>query len=133
MPESTKYSGNPFISRRERQASVLLYNRKADEVDKEAVYAQKNLTNVKVEISKANGFSTDGLKKLCSCTLWVELRDGNPGYVNFDNWDETDPAKWTIQPGKDYFVANGQKFVVESLIEKYNIKGGVDILEIVGK
>lgn len=133
MPESTKYSGNPFISRRERQASVLLYNQKKAEVNKETVYAQKNLTNVKVEISKANGFSTDGLKKLYTCTLWVELRDGNPGYVNFDNWDETDPAKWTIQPGKDYFVANGQKFVVESLIEKYNIKGGVDILEIVGK
>ena len=133
MPESTKYSGNPFISRRERQASVLLYNQKKAEVNKETVYAQKNLTNVKVEISKANGFSTDGAKKLCSCTLWVELRDGNPVYVNFDNWDETDPEKWTIQPGKDYFVANGQKFVIESLVEKYNIKGGVDILEIVGK
>lgn len=133
MPESTKYSGNPFISRRERQSSVLLYNRKADEVDKEAVYVEKALKNVKVEISQANGFSTDGAKKLCSCTLWVELRDGNTGYVNFGYWDETDQAQWTIQPGKDYFVANGQKFVVESLVEKYNIKGGVDILEIVGK
>ena len=133
MPSSTKYSGNQFISRRERQSSVLLYNRKEDEVDKEAVYVEKQLSGVKVETSNANGFSTDGAKKLYTCTLWVELRDGNPGYVNFDNWDETDPAKWTIQPGKDYFVANGQKFVVESLIEKYNIKGGVDILEIVGK
>ena len=82
MPESTKYSGNPFISRRERQASVLLYNRKADEVDKEAVYVEKQLTKVKWMISNANGFSTDGAKKLCSCTLWVELRDGNPGYIS---------------------------------------------------
>ena len=133
MPESTKYSGNPFISRRERQSSVLLYNQKKAEVNKETVYAQKNLTNVKVEISNANVFTTNGQTKEATCTLWVELRDGNPGYVNFDSWDETDTAKWTIQPGKDYFVANGQKFVVESLIEKYNIKGGVDILEIVGK
>ena len=86
-----------------------------------------------MEISNANGFSTDGLKKLYTCTLFVELRDGNPGYVNFGYWDENDPAQWTIQPGKDYFVANGQKFVVESLVEKFNVKGGIDILEVVGK
>lgn len=133
MPLSTKYSGNQFISRRERQSSVLLYNRKAEEVDKEAAYNEKQLSGVKFEISNANGFSTDGAKKLYTCTLWVELRDGNPGYVNFERWDETDPAQWTIQPGKDYFVANGQKFVIESFVEKWNIKGGVDILEIVGK
>lgn len=133
MPSSTKYSGNQFISRRERQSSVLLYNRKENEVDKEAAYNEKELSNVKLDISNANVFTTNGQTKEATCTILVELRDGNPGYVNFDNWDETDPAKWTIQPGKDYFVANGQKFVVESLIEKYNIKGGVDILEIVGK
>lgn len=133
MPTSTKYSGNPFISRRERQASVTLYNRKSAEVDKEAVYSEKVLSNVKLQISNANGFSTDGLKKIVSCSLWVELRDGNPGYVNFGLWDETIANQWTIQPGKDYFVANGQKFVIESFVEKYNTKGGVDILEIVGK
>lgn len=133
MPESTKYSGNPFISRRERQASVLLYNRKAEEVDKEAAYNEKSLSNVKLDISNANVFTTNGQTKEATCTLFVELRDGNPGYVNFDSWDETDHSKWTIQPGKDYFVANGQKFVIQSLVEKKNIKGGVDILEIVGK
>ena len=133
MPTSTKYSGNPFISRRERQSSATLYNQKKSELNKETVYAEKALTNVKVEISRANGFSTDGLKKLDTCTLWVELRDGNAGYVNMNDWDETVAGKWTVQPGKDYFVANGQKFVIESLVEKYNIKGGVDILEIVGK
>lgn len=133
MPKSTTYSGNPFISRRERQSSVVLYNRRSEEVDKEAVYNEKSLSGVKVEISNENGFSTDGAKKLYTCSLLVELRDGNHGYVNFERWDETDPDQWTIQPGKDYFVANGQKFVIESLIEKFNIKGGVDILEIVGK
>lgn len=133
MPASTKYSGNPFISRRERQSSVLLYNRKSEEVDKEAAYNEKALANVKLDISNANVFTTNGQTKEATCTLWVELRDGNPGYVNFDSWDETDTAKWTIQPGKDYFVANGQKFVIQSLVEKKNIKGGVDILEIVGK
>lgn len=133
MPKSTTYSGNPFISRRERQSSVLLYNRKSDEVDKEAAYNEKTLANVKLDISNANVFTTNGQTKEATCTLWVELRDGNPGYVNFDLWDEDDPAQWTIQPGKDYFVANGQKFVIQSLIEKKNIKGGVDILEIVGK
>jgi len=133
MPLSTKYSGNPFISRRERQASVVLYNQKKAEVEKETAYNTKTLSGVKYEISEANGFSTDGFKKLYTCTLWVELRDGNPGYVNFESWDDTKTDQWTIQPGKDYFVANGQKFVVESFTEKYNIKGSVDILEIVGK
>ena len=133
MSTSTKYLGNQFISRRERQSSVVIYNRKDAEVDKEAAYNEKTLSNVKLDISNANGFSTDGLKKLYTCNLSVELRDGNPGYVNFGYWDENDPAQWTIQPGKDYFVANGQKFVVESLVEKYNVKGGVDILEVVGK
>ena len=133
MPESTKYRGNQFISRRERQSSVLLYNQKSQEVNKETVYKEKKLSGVKIEISNANGFSTDGLKKLYTCNLLVELRDGNPGYVNFEKWNENDPDKWTIQPGKDYFVANGQKFVIESLVEKYNIKGGIDILEIVAK
>lgn len=133
MPESTKYRGNQFISRRERQSSVLLYNQKSQEVNKETVYKEKKLSGVKIEISNANGFSTDGLKKLYTCNLLVELRDGNPGYVNFEKWNENDPDQWTIQPGKDYFVANGQKFVIESLVEKYNIKGGIDILEIVAK
>ena len=133
MSTSTKYSGNQFISRRERQSSVVIYNRKDAEVDKEAVYVATNLTGVKIEISNANGFTTDGLKKLYTCTLSVELRDGNPGYVNYMEWDETDPEKWTVKPGLDYFVANGQKFMVESLVEKYNIRGGIDILEIVGK
>lgn len=133
MPTSTRYSGNEFISRRERQASVVLYNRKSAEVNKDAAYNTKTLSNVKVSISNANGFSTDGLQKITTCSLWVELRDGNPGYVNFETWDETKADQWTIQPGKDYFVANGQKFVVESFTEKYNIKGGVDVLEIIGK
>lgn len=133
MPESTKYSGNPFISRRERQSSVLLYNRKSDEVYKEAVYNEKALANVKLDISNANVFTTNGQTKEATCTLWVELRDGNKGYYNLDAWDETNPEQWTIQPGRDYFVANGQKFVIQSLVEKKNIKGGVDILEIVGK
>lgn len=133
MPLSTKYSGNQFISRRERQTSVVLYNQKKAEVEKETAYNTKTLSGVKVEISNANGFSTDGAKKLYTCTLWVELRDGNPGYVNFERWDDTKTDQWTIQPGKDYFVANGQKFVIESFTEKWNIKGGVDILEIVGK
>lgn len=133
MPKSTTYSGNPFISRRERQSSVVLYNRRSEEVDKEAVYIQRTLSNVKLEISNANAFTTNGQTKDATCTLWVELRDGNKGYYNLDAWDETDPAQWTIQPGKDYFVANGQKFVIESFTEKWNIKGGVDTLEIVGK
>ena len=133
MPLSTKYSGNQFISRRERQASVVLYNRKSDEVAKEAVYIQHTLSDVKVEISNANAFTTNGQTKDATCTLWVELRDGNKGYYNLDAWDETNPDQWTIQPGRDYFVANGQKFVIQSLVEKKNIKGGVDILEIVGK
>ena len=133
MPSSTRYSGNPFISRRERQSSVFLYNEKLNEVYKEKQYSTKKLSNVKLEISNANTFTTSGQTKDATCTLFVELRDGNPGYVDCVNWDETKPEQWTIQPGKDYFVANGQKFVIQSLIEKKNIKGGVDILEIVGK
>lgn len=133
MPSSTRYSGNPFISRRERQSSVFLYNEKLNEVYKEKQYSTKKLSNVKLEISNANTFTTSGQTKDANCTLSVELRDGNPGYVDCVNWDETKPEQWTIQPGKDYFVANGQKFVIQSLIEKKNIKGGVDILEIVGK
>ena len=35
--------------------------------------------------------------------------------------------------GKDYFVANDKKFVINSLVEKYNINGKIDILEIVGE
>ena len=132
MPTSTKYQGNPFISRRERQSSVVLYNRKKNEVDKEAVYVSKTLVNVKTDIKLDNSFTTDGAKWLSTCTLFVELRDGNNGYVNFGSWDETKTDQWTVQPGKDYFVANGQKFMINSLIEKFNIKGGIDILEIVG-
>lgn len=133
MPESTKYSGNQFISRRERQSSVLLYNRKSEEVNKEAEYKTTTLANVKLDISNSNVFTTSGQTKDTTCTLFVELRDGNTGYVNFDSWNETNTSQWTIQPGKDYFVANGQKFVIQSLVEKKNIRGGVDILEIVGK
>lgn len=133
MPESTKYIGNKFISRRERQSSVVLYNRKSDEVEKEAVYKEKTLTNVKIDISNSNAFTTSGQTKENSCTMYVELRDGNPGYVNPENWDETKTDQWTVQPGKDYFVANGQKFVIQLLVERKNIRGGIDILEIVGK
>ena len=132
MPESTKYRGNQFISRRERQSSVILYNKKLAEVDKEAAYIQRELSGVKLEITNRNYFSSEGPEKKDGCRLYIELRDGNPGYVNFDFWDETNPNQWTIQPGKDYFVANGQKFMVNSLVEKYNVKGGVDILEIEG-
>ena len=133
MPSSTKYQGNPFISRRERQSSVVIYNRKAAEVDKEAAYNQKTLANVKLDISNANVFTTNGQIKEDTCTLWVELRDGNPGYVKEGAWDETKSNQWTVQPGKDYFVANGQKFMVQSITEKKNINGGIDILEIVGQ
>lgn len=133
MPASTKYQGNPFISRRERQSSVVIYNRKAAEVDKEAVYVSKTLLAVKTEMSLANSFTTRGSEKQATCTLSVELRDGNPGYVNEGAWDETKSNQWTVQPGKDYFVANGQKFMVQSITEKKNINGGIDILEIVGQ
>jgi len=133
MPESTKYRGNPFISRRERQSYVLLYNRKFAEVSKEAVYNQKLLNNVKVDISESNIFSTNGQTKDKICTVSVELRDGNPGYVNFLEWDDSDPAQWTIQPGKDYFIANGQKFVIQSLKENRSIKGSIDTLGFIGK
>lgn len=133
MPASTKYQGNQFISRRERQSSVVIYNRKAAEVDKEAVYVSKTLLAVKTEMSLANSFTTRGSEKQATCTLSVELRDGNPGYVNEGVWDETKSNQWTVQPGKDYFVANGQKFMVQSITEKKNINGGIDILEIVGQ
>ena len=132
MPSSTKYSGNQFISRRERQSSVVIYNRKSAEVDKEAVYVKKTLTGVKIEITNRNYFSSEGPEKKDGCRLSVELRDGNPGYVNFNSWDETNTKQWTIQPGKDYFVANGQKFMINSLLEKHNVKGGIDVLEIEG-
>lgn len=132
MPSSTKYSGNPFISRRERQASVVIYNRKAAEVNKEAVYVSRTLKDVKIEIANNNSFTTDGKKFLSTCKLYVELRDGNDGYVNYLGWDETDPKQWTVHPGEDYFVANGKKFMINSLTEKYNIRGGIDILEIGG-
>lgn len=133
MPESTKYTGNPFISRRERQASVVLYNLKSAEKNKEADYQITTLAGVKLATSFANAFTTSGSTKDETCTLYVELRDGNPGYVNQFAWDETKQDQWTIQPGKDYFVANGQKFVIQSLVERKNIRGGVDILEVVGK
>lgn len=132
MPSSTRYSGNPFISRRERQASVVIYNRKAAEVDKEAAYVSRELKNVKIEISNSNSFTTDGAKWLSTCKLSVELRDGNPGYVNYLGWDETKAKNWTVCPGNDYFVANGKKFMINSLVEKYNVNGGIDILEIGG-
>lgn len=133
MPASTKYQGNPFISRRERQSIVVIYNRKAEEVEKEAVYVSKTLAGVKTEISLENSFTTSGSEKRQTCRLFVELRDGNPGYVNAQNWDETNTNQWTVQPGKDYFVANSQNFMIQSLVEKKNINGGIDILEIVGQ
>lgn len=133
MPTSTQYSGNKFISRRERQLSVVLYNRKSAEVEKEVVYVSKTLNGVKTEISLENSFTTNGSEKRNTCRLFVELRDGNNGYVNEKSWDETKPSQWTVQTGKDYFVANGEKFVIQSLVEQKNINGGVDILEIVGQ
>lgn len=133
MPKSTVYQGNQFISRRERQSSVVIYNRKAAEVDKEAVYSSRTLSNVKIDMSLNSGFTTAGVQKLATCHLYVELRDGNPGYVNYQSWDETKADQWTVQPGKDYFVANDKKFVINSLVEKYNINGKIDILEIVGE
>lgn len=133
MPTSTHYEGNKFISRRERQASVVLYNQKAEEINKETVYKQKTLSNVKVDISNENSFTTSGSTGIKSCKLYVELRDGNPGYVGYENWDEMNNRQWTVQPGKDYFIANGQKFVVQLLIEKRNIRGDIDVLEVIGK
>ena len=132
MPSSTKYSGNPFISRRERQESVVIYNKKSEEVNKEAFYISRTLKGVKTEINLADSFTTSGHENQSTCRLYVELRDGNPGYVNYHVWIESDPRQWTAQPGLDYFVANGKKFMIESIIEKTNINGGIDILEIVG-
>ena len=133
MPRSTKYSGNPFISRRERLDSITLYNRLPDEQLKKAVYISRVLENVRVEIVNANNFSTAGSQKDYSCQLTIELRDGNRYYQHFSEWNGENPQKWTINPGKDYFVYNTSKYMITSLEEKKNVNGSVDILKVYAK
>lgn len=133
MATSTKYKGNPFISRRERQETIILYNRLAEEVNKKAVFVSRRFDNVKVEAIKANVFTTAGNNNDYTCRLFFELRDGLTGYQEAGEWTGDDAEKWTIQAGKDYFVYNTHKYMIQSLTEKKNINGGIDILEVLAK
>lgn len=133
MATSTKYKGNPFISRRERTASITIYNRLADEVNKKAVYISRVLDRVKIETVKNNVFSTAGSNNDYSCRLFIELRDGNAGYQTATDWTGADAEKWTAQAGKDYFIYNNTKFMISSVTEQKNVNSGIDILEILAK
>lgn len=145
MPQSSRYSGNAFISRRERQQVITLLNQYPDEIDNKQIYKMTVLTGVKVDENFGVILSQRGVDTADTCKLTLEMRDILSGYS--DDFSEN-VDKWNIQIDSDLFVVGDVKgesgtitksellaegfkcYKINKIIKKNNINGSVDIIEV---